>query len=111
MDGKDRIVASRMLTGEPLVVVATKSLDATLATWRTQTKFFVTVAVLSIGLLVLTLYLIFRQMTHRALAGEAAARHRHEHDDAGPADVRPGRAADRLQSPLYRDVSACRPTW
>jgi diguanylate cyclase (GGDEF)-like protein len=65
IDGKDRIIASRMLTGEPLVVVATKSLDTTLATWRTQTKFFVAVAVLSIGLLVLTLYLIFRQMTHR----------------------------------------------
>ncbi|QQO34682.1 EAL domain-containing protein [Bradyrhizobium diazoefficiens] len=65
IDGKDRIVSSRMLTGEPLVVVATKSLDATLATWRTQTKFFVTVAVLSIGLLVLTLFLIFRQVTHR----------------------------------------------
>ncbi|KJC43622.1 diguanylate cyclase [Bradyrhizobium sp. LTSP849] len=64
-DGKDRIVASRLLTGEPLVIVATKSLDATLATWRTQTKFFVTVAVLSIGLLVLTLFLIFRQMTGR----------------------------------------------
>ncbi|WP_426612759.1 bifunctional diguanylate cyclase/phosphodiesterase [Bradyrhizobium sp. McL0616] len=65
IDGKDRIVASRMLTGEPLVIVATKSLDATLATWRTQTKFFVTVAVLSIGLLVLTLVLIFRQVTRR----------------------------------------------
>ncbi|QOZ50337.1 EAL domain-containing protein [Bradyrhizobium sp. CCBAU 53338] len=65
IDGKDRIVASRMLTGEPLVVVATKSLDATLATWRTQTRFFITVAVLSIGLLVLTLFLIFRQVTYR----------------------------------------------
>ncbi|MDN5000804.1 EAL domain-containing protein [Bradyrhizobium sp. GCM10027634] len=65
IDGKDRIVASRLLTGEPLVVVATKSLDAALATWRTQTKFFVAVAVLSIGLLVLTLFLIFRQVTHR----------------------------------------------
>ncbi|MEY9364943.1 diguanylate cyclase (GGDEF)-like protein [Bradyrhizobium yuanmingense] len=65
IDGKDRIVASRLLTGEPLVVVATKSLDATLATWRTQTKFFVTIAALSIGLLVLTLFLIFRQVTHR----------------------------------------------
>ncbi|MHC2623821.1 diguanylate cyclase (GGDEF)-like protein/PAS domain S-box-containing protein [Bradyrhizobium huanghuaihaiense] len=65
IDGKDRIVASRLLTGEPLVVVATKSLDATLATWRTQTKFFVAVAVTSIGLLVLTLFLIFRQMTQR----------------------------------------------
>jgi diguanylate cyclase (GGDEF)-like protein len=65
IDGKDRIVAARLLTGEPLVIVATKSLDATLATWRTQTKFFVTVAVLSIGLLVLTLVLIFRQVTRR----------------------------------------------
>jgi diguanylate cyclase (GGDEF)-like protein len=65
IDGKDRIVASRLLTGEPLVVIATRSLDATLATWRTQTRFFVTVAVLSIGLLVLTLFLIFRQVTHR----------------------------------------------
>ncbi|MBR0779388.1 EAL domain-containing protein [Bradyrhizobium diazoefficiens] len=68
IDGKDRIVASRLLTGEPLVVVATKSLDAALATWVTQTKFFVTVAVLSIGLLVLTLFLIFRQMTRRLSA-------------------------------------------
>ncbi|MDA9406648.1 bifunctional diguanylate cyclase/phosphodiesterase [Bradyrhizobium sp. CCBAU 45384] len=65
IDGKDRIVASRLLSGEPLVIIATRSLDATLATWRTQTKFFVTVAVLSIGLLVLTLFLIFRQVTNR----------------------------------------------
>jgi diguanylate cyclase (GGDEF)-like protein/PAS domain S-box-containing protein len=65
IDGRERIVASRMLTGEPLVVVATKSLDATLASWRTQTKFFVAVAVLSNALLVATLYLVFRQMTRR----------------------------------------------
>jgi diguanylate cyclase (GGDEF)-like protein len=68
IDGKDRLVASRMLTGEPLVVVATKTLDATLVSWRTQTKFFVTVAALSIALLVLTLYLIFRQVTRRLSA-------------------------------------------
>lgn len=65
IDGKERLVASRKLTHEPLVVIATKSLDATLATWRAQTKFFVAVAVLSIALLVLTLFLIFRQMTRR----------------------------------------------
>lgn len=65
IDGRERIVASRMLTREPLVVVATKSLDATLASWRTQTKFFVAVAVLSNALLVATLYLVFRQMTRR----------------------------------------------
>ncbi|WFU43577.1 EAL domain-containing protein [Bradyrhizobium sp. CB82] len=65
IDGNERIVASRMLTVEPLVVVATKTLNATLATWRTQTKFFVTVAVLSTALLVLTLYLTFCQITRR----------------------------------------------
>lgn len=65
VDGNDRLVASRMLTTEPLVVVATKTLDSTLTTWRSQTKFFVTVAVFSVALLVLTLYLLFRQMTLR----------------------------------------------
>ncbi|MFK4581149.1 bifunctional diguanylate cyclase/phosphodiesterase [Bradyrhizobium ottawaense] len=65
IDGRERLVASRKLTSEPLVVIATKSLDATLATWRAQTKFFVAIAVLSIALLVLTLFLIFRQMTRR----------------------------------------------
>lgn len=64
-DGKERLVASHQLTSEPLVVVATRTLDATLATWRVQTKFFLAVAVLSTVLLVLTLYLIFRQMTGR----------------------------------------------
>ena len=68
MDGMERIVASRRLTDAPLVVVATKSLDATLATWRKQTAFFVAVASFLIALLVLTLYLIFRQMTRRILA-------------------------------------------
>jgi diguanylate cyclase (GGDEF)-like protein/PAS domain S-box-containing protein len=65
IDGKQRIIASRMLAREPLIMVATRSLDATLASWRTQTKFFVAVALMSIALLILTLYLIFRQMTRR----------------------------------------------
>jgi diguanylate cyclase (GGDEF)-like protein/PAS domain S-box-containing protein len=65
VDGRDRLVASRMLTTAPLVVVATKTLDATLATWRSQTKFFVVVGAISAALLVLTLYLLFRQMTLR----------------------------------------------
>jgi diguanylate cyclase (GGDEF)-like protein/PAS domain S-box-containing protein len=63
VDGKDRLLASRMLTDKPLLIVATTSLDSALATWRTQTKFFLATAAVSIGLLVLTLYLIFRQMT------------------------------------------------
>jgi hypothetical protein len=44
IDGKERIIASRKLAREPLVLVATKTLDATLVTWRAQTKFFVAVA-------------------------------------------------------------------
>ncbi len=65
MDGRDRLIASRMLSGEPLVVVATKTVDATLATWRSQTKFFIAVAASSVLLIVITLYLIFRLMTRR----------------------------------------------
>ncbi|WP_244567898.1 bifunctional diguanylate cyclase/phosphodiesterase [Bradyrhizobium erythrophlei] len=65
VDGRDRLIASRMLTSEPLVVVATKTLDSTLATWRSQTRFFIAVAAASILLIVITLYLIFRLMTRR----------------------------------------------
>ena len=65
IDGRDRLIASRMLTGEPLVVVATKTVDSTLATWRSQTRFFIAVAASSVLLIVITLYLIFRLMTRR----------------------------------------------
>jgi diguanylate cyclase (GGDEF)-like protein len=65
IDGKERLLSSQKLTDEPLIVVATKSLDATLATWRVQTKFFVTAALLSMALLVATLYLLFRQIARR----------------------------------------------
>jgi diguanylate cyclase (GGDEF)-like protein len=65
IDGRDRLIASRMLTSEPLIVVATKTVDSTLATWRSQTKFFIVVAASSVLLIVITLYLIFRLMTRR----------------------------------------------
>ncbi|HZV05961.1 MAG TPA: EAL domain-containing protein, partial [Gemmataceae bacterium] len=65
VDGRDRLIASRRLAAEPLVIVATKTVDSTLATWRSQTKFFIAVATCSILLIVLTLYLIFRQMTRQ----------------------------------------------
>lgn len=62
IDGKDRLVSSRALLGEPLVIVATKTTDSALATWRSQTKFFLIAASLSIVLIAITLYLIFGQM-------------------------------------------------
>src|ERR1700753_501105 len=48
MDGKERLVPSRMLSSFPLVIVATKTVDSTLTTWRTQTRFFIAMAVLSL---------------------------------------------------------------
>jgi diguanylate cyclase (GGDEF)-like protein/PAS domain S-box-containing protein len=62
MDGEERLVASRMLGSVPLVIVATKTVDSTLATWRAQTRFFISMAVLSLLVTVLMLYLIFQQM-------------------------------------------------
>ena len=62
VDGKDRLIASRMLTAAPLVIVATRTLDSALAVWRSQTKFFVSMAVLSLVVTALMLYLIFHQM-------------------------------------------------
>ena len=62
IDGKDRLIASRMLIAVPLVIVATRTLDSALAVWRSQTKFFVSMAVLSLLVTALMLYLIFRQM-------------------------------------------------
>jgi diguanylate cyclase (GGDEF)-like protein/PAS domain S-box-containing protein len=62
MDGKERLVASRMLSSVPLVIVATKTIDSTLAAWRAQTRFFMSMAVLSLLVTALVLYLIFRQM-------------------------------------------------
>jgi diguanylate cyclase (GGDEF)-like protein/PAS domain S-box-containing protein len=62
VDNEERLVASRMLSFVPLVIVATKTVDSTLATWRAQTRFFISMAVLSLLVTVLTLYLIFHQM-------------------------------------------------
>ena len=62
IDGKDRLVASRMLNSLPLVIVATTTVNSTLAAWRSQTQFFIGIALLSLLVTVLVLYLIFRQM-------------------------------------------------
>ena len=62
VDGKERLVASRMLETIPMVIVATTTLDSALATWRSQTRFFISMAILSLLVTTLMLYLIFRQM-------------------------------------------------
>jgi diguanylate cyclase (GGDEF)-like protein len=62
IDGKDRLVSSRILSSAPLLVVATRTVDSTLATWRSQTRLFVSVALLSLAVIAATLYLIIRMM-------------------------------------------------
>ena len=62
VDGRERLVASRLLSSAPLVIVATKTVDSTLANWRLQTRFFISMAALSLLVTGLMLYLIFRQM-------------------------------------------------
>jgi diguanylate cyclase (GGDEF)-like protein len=65
VDGKDRLIASRVLAKFPLIVVATRTTDSVLTTWRVQTKFFVAAAATSILLIALLLYLVFRQITRQ----------------------------------------------
>jgi PAS domain-containing protein len=62
IDGIDRLVSSRMLSSLPFVVVATRTVDSTLVAWRSQTRFFVNVAGLSLCVIIVTLYLMIRQM-------------------------------------------------
>ena len=106
VDGRDRLVASRMLTSEPLVVVATRTVDSTLATWRSQTKFFIVVAASSVLLIVITLYLIFRLMTRRLSIEKQRLDTAVNNMTQGLLLFDFGQATDRLQSALYRDVWA-----
>ena len=68
MDGRDRLVASRILTTVPIVIVATATVNSTLTTWRAQTTFFISIAILSMLVTALILYLLLRQIKghHRA---------------------------------------------
>jgi diguanylate cyclase (GGDEF)-like protein/PAS domain S-box-containing protein len=70
IDGKDRLVSSRTLSTAPLVVVATKTIDSTLAAWRSQTKFFVGVASLSLVVIAITLYLMVHLMRSQHQAAQ-----------------------------------------
>ena len=65
IDGKDRLIASQMLSTVPLVIVATATEDAALGIWRSQTRFFISMAILSLLVTALVLYLIFRQITRQ----------------------------------------------
>jgi diguanylate cyclase (GGDEF)-like protein len=62
VDGKDRLGAAAALKHVPIVVVATRTVAAALADWRTQTRFLVFVASLSALVIAALLFLIIREI-------------------------------------------------
>jgi hypothetical protein len=109
IDGKDRLVSSRMLSSTPLLVVATRTVDSTLLAWRSQTKLFISAALMSLGVIAATLDVSPDEIPASGGATafehpEASARHCHQQHDARSPAVRCIRAADRMQRQIHRDV-------
>jgi diguanylate cyclase (GGDEF)-like protein/PAS domain S-box-containing protein len=68
LDGEDRLIASRILTNFPIVVVASTTAAAALADWREQTIILALVAGLAVLAIAVLLLLVVRKLSqqHRA---------------------------------------------
>jgi diguanylate cyclase (GGDEF)-like protein/PAS domain S-box-containing protein len=62
VDGKQRVGSAAELTHFPVVIVATRTVEAALADWRAQTKFLVAAAGLSASVVAALLFAIVRRM-------------------------------------------------
>jgi diguanylate cyclase (GGDEF)-like protein len=71
VDGAERLVSIQSLSHFPLSVVATTTVESSLADWRAQTKFLVIAAILSAIIVAITIVLIVRRLTwqHQAAQG------------------------------------------
>jgi diguanylate cyclase (GGDEF)-like protein/PAS domain S-box-containing protein len=65
IDGKDRLIAARRLKHFPITVCATSTVDAALADWHQQTRYFVVAAGISALLIVAILFLMIRQVSRQ----------------------------------------------
>jgi diguanylate cyclase (GGDEF)-like protein len=65
VDGRDRLGAARLLNGFPIVVIATTTLSAALADWRAQITFLIMVAVLSVLVIAVMLFLVVRKLSQQ----------------------------------------------
>ncbi|WP_213771950.1 EAL domain-containing protein [Bradyrhizobium sp. dw_78] len=63
VDGKERLIAARMLQQFPVSISATATVNATLAPWREQTSFLVGVAALCVVIIVALVLLVIRQLS------------------------------------------------
>jgi diguanylate cyclase (GGDEF)-like protein len=65
LDGKDRLISSRALTGFPMVIVASTTTEAALADWREQIEMLVTVAGASVLAIAALLLLVVRKLSQQ----------------------------------------------
>jgi diguanylate cyclase (GGDEF)-like protein len=63
LDDQERLASVRTLERFPMVIVATTTVSAALASWREQTRFLIVVAGLFVLVVVLILFLIVRQLS------------------------------------------------
>ena len=68
IDGKDRVISSRMLTNFPIVIVAATTTSAALADWREQITMLIVVSGLSVLAISVLLFVVVRKLSqqHRA---------------------------------------------
>jgi diguanylate cyclase (GGDEF)-like protein/PAS domain S-box-containing protein len=70
IDNIDRLGSIRLLQNFPIALIATTTVDGTLADWRDQTKFLVTLATLSALILAGLIYLMIRHIKQQNLAAQ-----------------------------------------
>jgi diguanylate cyclase (GGDEF)-like protein len=63
LDGKDRLISSRALSGFPMVIVASTTTEAALADWREQIAMLVMVASASVLAIAALLFLVVRKLS------------------------------------------------
>ena len=65
IDGQERLISTRALTGFPLVMVATTTVSAALADWRAQTRFLIGAGSLSVLVIAVMLFLVVRKLSQQ----------------------------------------------
>jgi diguanylate cyclase (GGDEF)-like protein/PAS domain S-box-containing protein len=70
VDGQERLMSVRKLSRFPISVTATTTVASALADWRTQTKFMIASAILSVLVVAVILFLIVRQLSGQHLMSQ-----------------------------------------
>jgi diguanylate cyclase (GGDEF)-like protein len=65
MDGLDRLASARALNNFPISIIATTTVAAALTDWQQQTRFLISVAGLSVLVIVAMLFLIVRKLSRQ----------------------------------------------